>query len=94
MSSATRTAKDTFRWRKALRLPAHRAGISDLRWHDLRRSCGCRLVQDHGLSLGEVKEWLGQKSIVVTERAYAFLNMQKVKEKVRRPVAKIIPIQN
>ena len=79
---------------KGFKATCRRAGISDLRWHDLRRSCGCRLVQDHGLSFGEVKEWLGHKSIVVTERAYAFLNMQKVKEKVQRPVAKITQIQN
>ena len=77
---------------KGFKAAWRRAGISDLRWPDLRRTCGCRLVQDHGLSLGEVKEWLGHKSIVVTERVYAFLNMQKVKEKVQRPVAKIIPI--
>ncbi len=33
---------------------ANRAGIKDLRWHDLRRTCGCRLLQDHGLDIFRV----------------------------------------
>ena len=61
-----------------------RAGIDDLRWHDLRRTAGCRLIQDHGLSMEEVKDWLGHQSIAQTERAYAFLDMMKLAERVQR----------
>lgn len=53
---------------------ARRAGIKDLKWHDLRRTCGCRLLQDHGFDIYRVKTWLGHKTVAVTERSYAFLN--------------------
>jgi len=51
---------------------AKRAGIKDLRWHDLRRTCGSWMLQD-GVSIEVVSKWLGHGSIVVTERSYAFL---------------------
>lgn len=52
---------------------AHRAEINDLRWHDLRRTCGSWMLQA-GTPMEVVKKWLGHKSIVVTERSYAFLD--------------------
>lgn len=52
---------------------AKRAGIEPLTWHDLRRTCGCRLLQDHGLSIEQVSRWLGHSSVLVTERSYSFL---------------------
>jgi integrase len=55
---------------------ARRAGIADLKWHDLRRTCGCRLLQDHGLDIKRVSNWLGHSSVVVTERSYAFLRAE------------------
>lgn len=59
---------------------AKRAGIEPLTWHDLRRTCGCRLLQDHGLSMEQVSRWLGHSSVLVTEKSYAFLedeNLQR-----------------
>jgi integrase/recombinase XerD len=53
-----------------------RAGIEPLTWHDLRRTCGCRLLQDHRLSMEQVSRWLGHSSVLVTERAYAFLETE------------------
>lgn len=51
-----------------------RAGLTEhVKWHDLRRTCGCRLIQDHRLSIYEVSRWLGHESVQQTERAYAFL---------------------
>lgn len=79
---------------RGFKAACRRARISNLRWHDLRRTCGCRLLQDHKLSLEEVKSWLGHKSVVVTERAYAFLDIEKMKEKVQRPIAEVISLQN
>ena len=54
---------------------AKRAGIKDLRWHDLRRTCGCRLLQEHRMRMEEVAKWLGHQSMGQTERAYAFLEV-------------------
>lgn len=63
---------------------AKRAGITDLKWHDLRRTCGCRLLQEHGLSMEEVRDWLGHASVVQTERAYAFLGIDHLQDKLDR----------
>lgn len=57
---------------------AKRAKIKNLRWHDLRRTCGCRLLQDHGLSMEQVGKWLGHKLITQTQRAYAFLEVDQL----------------
>jgi integrase len=51
-------------------------GIRDLRWHDLRRTCGCRLLQDFGLPIERVSLWLGHSSSVVTQKVYAFLDVR------------------
>jgi integrase len=58
-------------------------GIEDVRWHDLRRTCGCRLIQDHKLSMERVALWLGHSSVVVTEKIYAFLDVRHLHEAVR-----------
>lgn len=60
-----------------------RAKIAHVKWHDLRRTCGCRLLQDEGLSLAHVSKWLGHKSVTVTERSYAFLEVQHLHEAIR-----------
>lgn len=71
------------RFTRGLAGAARRAGVKDLRWHDLRRTCGTWLLQ--GLLLGEpksmevVRDWLGHKSITVTERSYAFLNLRAMR---------------
>jgi integrase/recombinase XerD len=61
---------------KGLAGAVKRAGIERLTWHDLRRTCGCRLLQDHRLSMEHVSRWLGHSSVLVTERAYAFLETE------------------
>ncbi|MGI9378741.1 MAG: tyrosine-type recombinase/integrase, partial [Methyloligellaceae bacterium] len=43
---------------RGFKAACRRADIVNLRWHDLRRTCGSRLLQDHGFSMEEVKEWL------------------------------------
>jgi len=57
--------------------------IPNLRWHDLRRTCGCRLLQDLKLSMEEVSKWLGHASIEQTEKAYAFLEVEHLREAVQ-----------
>jgi len=55
-----------------------RAGISDLRWHDLRRTAGCRWLQLDGKRIEEVSVLLGHSSIKITEECYAFLEAEQV----------------
>ena len=52
-----------------------RLGIEDIEFHDLRRTCGARLLRDHRLSKEQVQLWLGHGSIQVTENVYAFLEV-------------------
>lgn len=61
---------------RALRGAARRAGIAPLTWHDLRRTCGCRLLQDYRMTMEEVSRWLGHSSVLVTEKIYAFLEVE------------------
>lgn len=68
------------------------AGVPDVRWHDLRRTCGCRLLQDHGLSIEKVSKWLGHQSIAVTERAYAFLNVEHLHKAIEHAPALERPV--
>lgn len=57
-------------------------------WHDLRRTCGCRLLQDHKLTMEEVSRWLGHSSVKVTEQHYAFLSPEQLHQAVRRSEGK------
>lgn len=69
---------------QGLKEAAKRAGLAALSWHDLRRTCGCRLLQDHRLSLEEVRDWLGHESVQQTERAYAFLKADALQVAVQK----------
>jgi integrase len=55
---------------KAVRRAGHAIAtpLEHVEWHDLRRTCGCRLLQDLGFSMEETSRWLGHSSIKVTER--------------------------
>lgn len=63
---------------KGLRGAVRRAGLSDLCWHDLRRTAACRWLQRDGRSMEEVSILLGHSSVTVTETRYAFLENEKV----------------
>ena len=63
---------------KGLKRAAERAGIKDLRWHDLRRTAGCRWLQRDGKSMEEISILLGHSSVTVTEQRYAFLEADAV----------------
>jgi integrase len=85
---------------KGFKAAARRARITDLRWHDLRRTAGCRWLQRDGKSMEEVSILLGHSSVVVTEQRYAFLEGEAVAEslsgqartKTGTGTADIIPI--
>lgn len=63
---------------KGFKAAVRRAGLSDLEWHDLRRTAGCRWLQRDGKRLEEVSMLLGHSSVKVTEERYAFLEAEKV----------------
>lgn len=84
---ATRNDGDRFNHLdRGLRRAAARGKVRNLRWHDLRRTHGCRLLQDERWSLEMVRDQLGHTSVVQTERAYAFLEVD-----ARRRAAGTIP---
>lgn len=76
--------------RKAKGLPE----MEHVEWHDLRRTCGCRLLQDRKFSMEEVSKWLGHSSIKVTEQHYAFLHIDQLDEAVERSEANVIALRN
>ena len=69
--------------KKGLQGAARRAGIEGIRWHDLRRTCGCRLLQEYKVDLYLVRKWLGHKSVTMTERAYAFLEIDDLHDAIK-----------
>ena len=62
---------------RGFKAAARRAKIVDLRWHDLRRTHGCRLLQDHGWSVEMVQAQLGHQNVTQTQKAYAFLEIEQ-----------------
>lgn len=87
-----RTARRMLTLDRGLKAAARRAGVADVRWHDLRRTCGCRLLQDHGLSIEQVSKWLGHSSIAVTQKAYAFLHVDHLHKAIEHAPALERPV--
>lgn len=71
---------------KAFTGALRRANVRNARWHDLRRTAGCRWLQRDRRSMAEVSIMLGHSSIAVTETRYAFLEGEQVAESVGRGV--------
>lgn len=69
---------------KGLKENLKRAGLDGAIWHDLRRTCGCRLLQDHHMSIERVSKWLGHSDIAVTQKSYAFLETEDLEKGIRR----------
>jgi integrase len=70
---------------EALQKGCRRAGVARCSWHDLRRTAGCRLLQEHGFSMQEVSLWLGHSDIRVTQQRYAFLRITDLHRALGRP---------
>jgi integrase len=62
---------------RGFKAAAKRGGLSDLRWHDLRRTHGCRLLQERGWSIEMVQAQLGHQTVTQTQKAYAFLEVEQ-----------------
>lgn len=69
------------RVKKAFDTAVGKAKLKDLRWHDLRRTAGCRWLQRDGRSMIEVSTMLGHASVAITERSYAFMDREKTAQK-------------
>jgi integrase len=76
---------------ESLQKACRRAGVARASWHDLRRTCGCRLLQEHGLSLQEVSLWLGHADVRITQQRYAFLRIDELHRAIRRAPSNIVP---
>jgi len=61
---------------------AAKLGITDLQWHDLRKTYGCRMLQDERLPLEHVSILLGHSTIEQTRKAYAFLEVRHIEERL------------
>lgn len=62
-------------YRQLVRIVA-KLGMPHLSWHDLRRTCGCRLLQDYQMPIERVSLWLGHQNVGTTEKTYAFLDVR------------------
>lgn len=67
---------------KGFKGAARRAELAAVRWHDLRRTAGCRWLQRDRRSMEEVCILLGHSSVAVTETRYAFLEAEQVASEV------------
>lgn len=68
---------------EALQKACRRAGLAQTSWHDLRRTCGCRLLQVYKKPMQEVSTWLGHADIRITQKRYAFLTAEMLHEGLR-----------
>jgi integrase len=69
---------------EALQKACRRAGVPPCSWHDLRRTCGCRLLMERHFSMEEVSIWLGHADIKITQKRYAFLKTEKLHQALER----------
>lgn len=71
----------------AVRISNNLDPIPHANLHDLRRTCGCRLLQDRGFAIETVSTWLGHSDIGVTQRHYAFLGKADLHAAKRRALS-------
>lgn len=62
------------RMMKAFSTALRKAKLKDVRWHDLRRTAGCRWLHG-GTPMENVSAMLGHATVAITQRSYAFLDL-------------------
>lgn len=78
-----RISEKTRNLRRDLIKAAKRSGIDEhLTWHDLRRTCATRLIQDYKMPLHEVSAWVGHGDVKLTAKRYAFLGADALHERI------------
>lgn len=68
-------------------------GIENFRWHDLRRTYGCRCLQDRRMPLEHVSKCMGHSSVKVTEKVYAFLKIDNLNRMMAETEGRVVPIK-
>lgn len=79
---------------ETLQKACRKSEIAPTSWHDLRRTCGCRLLQNHGFQMHQVRDWLGHSSVTVTERSYAFLGADELRRQADSAVTELERVRN
>ena len=69
--------------RTAWRLTCQRAGITGLHFHDLRREAGSRLLETPGVSVMEVRDYLGHANVTTTN-TYLASSHVRLREALRK----------
>lgn len=64
--------------RKSLQRALDRAGLEDIRPHDLRRSYAS-LLANAGVDIYQIKDLLGHSSVAVTQQSYAHLQQSTLR---------------
>ncbi len=64
--------------RKPLQRALDRAGLEDIRPHDLRRSYAS-LLANAGVDIYQIKDLLGHSSVAVTQQSYAHLQQSTLR---------------
>ena len=82
-ASGTRYSPQSPTLYEALQKACRRAGVAPTSLHDLRRTCGCRLLQEHGMPLEKVSQWLGHADVRITQQRYAFLRAEDLHKAIR-----------
>jgi integrase len=78
-----RYSRESPTWYEALQKACRRANLKQTSLHDLRRTCGCRLIQDHGMPIEKVSQWLGHADVRITQQRYAFLRAEDLHRAIR-----------
>ena len=65
------------------------AGIEGVTWHDLRRTCGCVLLQELRWDMKRVSEFLGHSNTEITEEHYAFLRTEDLHAEMHRSSGRV-----
>ena len=70
-------------FKTAWRLTCRRAGITGLRFHDLRREAGSRMIEAPGVSLTDVRDFLGHRDVGQTN-VYLATTAQRLRAAIEK----------